>query len=244
MAYIIFKIQSNYICIMKNSLILIALLIFSVSGISQTIKGFYVSTALKGVGDDTELSDYAKKADVYAYTYSNKKSLLELVSKGSVKIDTITVKNEKYDITSESVRTSVKADNVIFRKDFLNNVLESYSVINKEEIYIKDKLPVYGWAIQPETKLIEGFTCKKATASIISFGSRLELTAWFCEDIPVNDGPLLYGGLPGLIFEISSKTFIISFKNIEADNSKITKIKDITTTVKPVTIKELESKWQ
>lgn len=55
------------------------------------------------------------------------------------------------------------------------------------------------WIISNETKKVENYTLQKATTR---FGGR-DWTAWFCKDIPFNEGPFKLRGLPGLIFELS-----------------------------------------
>ncbi|MCW1962780.1 GLPGLI family protein [Chryseobacterium viscerum] len=62
------------------------------------------------------------------------------------------------------------------------------------------------WTISNETKKVENYTLQKATTR---FGGR-NWTAWFCKDIPFNEGPFKFRGLPGLIFELSDtkKNFI------------------------------------
>lgn len=62
------------------------------------------------------------------------------------------------------------------------------------------------WIISNETKKVENYTLQKATTR---FGGR-NWTAWFCKDIPFNEGPFKLRGLPGLIFELSDtkKNFI------------------------------------
>lgn len=54
------------------------------------------------------------------------------------------------------------------------------------------------WQLLKETKKIQGYTCKKA--SIVRNGRKF--TAWFTLDIPLNAGPILLNGLPGLIIEL------------------------------------------
>jgi GLPGLI family protein len=62
------------------------------------------------------------------------------------------------------------------------------------------------WSISDETKKLENYTLQKATTQ---FGGR-NWIAWFCKDIPFNEGPFKLRGLPGLIFELSDtkKNFI------------------------------------
>lgn len=62
------------------------------------------------------------------------------------------------------------------------------------------------WTISNETKTVQGYKLQKATTT---FGGR-NWTAWFSKDIPFNEGPFKFRGLPGLIFEIqdSNNNFI------------------------------------
>lgn len=62
------------------------------------------------------------------------------------------------------------------------------------------------WKVSDEIKKVENYTLQKATTT---FGGR-NWTAWFCKDIPFNEGPFKLRGLPGLIFELSDtkKNFI------------------------------------
>ncbi|MGZ5198092.1 MAG: GLPGLI family protein [Kaistella sp.] len=58
------------------------------------------------------------------------------------------------------------------------------------------------WKIAPEKKQIGEFKVQKATTD---FAGR-NWTAWFTADVPIQDGPYKFSGLPGLIVEISDQT--------------------------------------
>lgn len=51
------------------------------------------------------------------------------------------------------------------------------------------------WKLLPDTRMVQGYKCQKA---ISRFRGR-NYIAWFTNEIPVNDGPYKFGGLPGLI---------------------------------------------
>lgn len=58
------------------------------------------------------------------------------------------------------------------------------------------------WKILPEKQKVGEYNAQKATTR---FGGR-EWTAWFSTDLPFQDGPYKFYGLPGLIVKIEDKT--------------------------------------
>lgn len=88
---------------------------------------------------------------------------------------------------------------------------------------VKDNLPKLDWQMAGESKKIGKYTVFKATAtrtvkrpnmaalfnrSAENIGKEyiekeIQITAWYSPDIPINQGPASYWGLPGLILEIS-----------------------------------------
>jgi GLPGLI family protein len=129
-----------------------------------------------------------------------------------------------------------------------------------KQFLIKDDLQKLDWELGSETKTIGQYTCFKATAvkpmsgfDFSNFGRRppedgekkenkeeevtpkeMVVTAWYTPQIPVNQGPDTYWGLPGLILEISAdKTTILCSKIVlnpsEKDEIKIpSKGKEVT----------------
>ncbi len=77
---------------------------------------------------------------------------------------------------------------------------------------------VLDWKILPEKEKIGNWETQKATTE---FGGR-KWTAWFCEEIPLSDGPYKFKGLPGLIVKIS-----------DADNSHVMELKGSTKFASP-----------
>lgn len=80
------------------------------------------------------------------------------------------------------------------------NSFDNENFINiKNGYYTFKTTDKINWTIADETKKVENYTLQKATTK---FGGR-NWTAWFCKDIPFNEGPFKFRGLPGLIFELS-----------------------------------------
>lgn len=65
---------------------------------------------------------------------------------------------------------------------------------------VEDRKP--DWKISSEKKKLGTFSVQKATAD---FAGR-KWTAWFTTDVPIQDGPYKFSGLPGLIVEVADQT--------------------------------------
>ncbi|SFI16439.1 GLPGLI family protein [Halpernia frigidisoli] len=95
------------------------------------------------------------------------------------------------------------------------------------------------WEIQKSSKIINNYNC---TAAKLFYGGRI-WEAWFTNDIPIQDGPFLFQGLPGLILQISSDDgdYFISSKSILKKKSTFelpSKIVTIKTLNKLIDIKK------
>lgn len=71
------------------------------------------------------------------------------------------------------------------------------------------------WAIHAEKTTISQYACQKAT---VSYGGR-SWTAWFTAEIPLQEGPYVFHGLPGLIVKISDDTASYDFTLVQVKTS-------------------------
>ena len=71
--------------------------------------------------------------------------------------------------------------------------------IDKTEYRYTDELNAQEWQLKTDTITILGYLCYKA---VCEWRGR-EYEAWYTSDIPVSDGPMKFGGLPGLIMKLS-----------------------------------------
>ncbi len=60
------------------------------------------------------------------------------------------------------------------------------------------------WQLTQETKKIAGYLCYKATTVVKLNKKTINITAWYCPQIPVSFGPKDYNGLPGLVLEVQN----------------------------------------
>lgn len=81
-------------------------------------------------------------------------------------------------------------------KDFKKQSLDYTESMVTNYIYTEE-LPTFDWHFSEEKKQIGNYECQKATCRYM--GRCYEV--WFTPDIPINDGPWKFHGLPGLILE-------------------------------------------
>ncbi|SNR17333.1 GLPGLI family protein [Tenacibaculum jejuense] len=119
--------------------------------------------------------------------------------------------------------------------------------VNKTEVFskeflIKDKLSDAAWEMSGETKKIGKYTCYKATRTreeeqishIMTDGETEEkkqmvtvnTVAWYTPEIPVNNGPDMFWGLPGLILEVHEGKRTIVCTEIVLNPAEKVKIKE------------------
>ncbi|MGV4415161.1 GLPGLI family protein [Chryseobacterium sp. T1] len=138
--------------------------------------------------------------------------------------------NIKYD----SVRTSFNHLNVIGAKEMnqLSPFLANWKPIllrdlNQNTLTIQDRVrdtyqykeeqPVFNWKLEQDIKVILGYTCHKASTV---FRGR-KYVAWYANDLPINNGPYLFNGLPGLILEIEDTKDNYHFTAIALDKKAL-----------------------
>ena len=107
----------------------------------------------------------------------------------------------------------------IIKKLADNEVKKSIQTMYSEifSVKINEKL---NWEIFPEKSKIGTFEVQKAT---VNYGGR-NWIAWFASEIPIQDGPYIFHGLPGLIIKISDNenNYIFSLTEIKASEGDIT----------------------
>ncbi len=182
------------------------LLISTFSLFSQSIKALYLHKFLSNKKDS--IFSFEVNTFSYGYTYSNKKSIYKLIDAKIKKKDSLLNDKGYYDTyLFETVSINEKYKELI-KKIFL----QEYTLYDNN-FSIKDNLQNLDWELYNDEQVIKGFKCKKA----ISTKEKSRITAWYCEDIPINDGPDRFYGLPGFILKVEIGEFSI----IEIDQFKL-----------------------
>lgn len=125
-----------------------------------------------------------------------------------------------------------------FYKDLKSRTITSTEKIITDRFNVLDSLDIFNWEIQDsDTKLYLGYTCKKAR---LNYRGR-EYFAYFTSDIPIQNGPFKFHGLPGLILYIETigkgLTFKIEVTKLQITNKDI-KIQNPFTNKKIITWKD------
>ena len=111
-------------------------------------------------------------------------------------------------------------DRVVVYKNYPKGKMTVLDRINSKQYEYIDKLNSQNWEIQADTMTILGYTCQKAVTEWR--GRRYE--AWFAAEIPINEGPMKFGGLPGLIFKLNDVDKEYNYE-IEGIEKKVLPIK-------------------
>lgn len=110
-----------------------------------------------------------------------------------------------FDATSSIFQDEITTANTSI---YYKNTNTRLFVVNKKltgkDYLISGPLIQFDWKIETEIKIILGYKCTKATAQ------NGQITAWFSSEIPGNQGPEIYSGLPGLILEVGLEKKLIS----------------------------------
>ena len=151
------------------------------------------STKIDDVKTEMMFLDTTKDGSkYYSYTVFNSDSIMkvdlekQLAATGSI--------NVKSDMQKGSVRYSVTKTYPDYKINLHRRLgMDAYNISDDRKI---------NWKILPEKEKIGEWNAQKAEAD---FAGR-HWIAWFSTDIPIQDGPYKFRGLPGLIVKIEDKT--------------------------------------
>ena len=203
---------------------------------AQDFQGMVIyqsKTKLTGLFDSPQIPDEMKKIIEERRKINSEKTFIMHFDKTS----SIYEQQEKLDLpvpggSGMRIMPSIN-DNGRHYKNIRENIIIEERDFMGKEFLIKDSLPKLNWKIENETKQRGNYTCFKAIAINVSnnegnkkakstnfmddlgMSKEITITAWYTPEIPVNQGPENYWGLPGLILEVNDgKTIVLCSKII------------------------------
>ena len=186
--------QSFYLKTMKNLTLLF--LFLSVFAHAQTNRFFY---EYKYIPDSTDKADVKKEMMLLdidkngSQYYSRDKFVADSISKADLE------KQLKSSPGNISINRRERPGQVSFKvtKQYPDFKTYLFRNISTDQYKVSEnKKPE--WKILPDKEKVGEYNAQKA---ITNFGGR-QWTAWFSTDIPFQDGPYKFYGLPGLIVKI------------------------------------------
>lgn len=190
----------------KHNLILLILLCITNFFYSQNFKIYYLMKY-----KEDSLSNEVLQKNMVLLTSKNAAKFISSEQFASDSLAIEDIKNGK--------RYTVNFDyEFMARVDTQNLNAKKYKFVARDLYEVTLPLDKFDWKIENETKKIGEYSCQKAT--LIYCGRYWE--AWFTKEIPLNFGPYIFRGLPGLILNLKDKKdnfeFIFSgIKKSEAD---------------------------
>lgn len=135
------------------------------------------------------------------------------------------------DLNSKTSRMAkiLAGDSQYFRDSKKEKIIRSAEYMGKKFNisleYYKD------WTLIDEIKIINGYKCYKAIVERRANDNaekKINITAWYCPEIPIAFGPKDYGGLPGLILELQENMMSYFVSRIQIDKNLKIQIEQIS----------------
>ncbi|MCP1251470.1 MULTISPECIES: GLPGLI family protein [Elizabethkingia] len=96
-----------------------------------------------------------------------------------------------------------------------SNIYEEYDLLENSAFKLRSE-DSQTWKLSDDKKVIKNLTLQKATST---WGGR-NWTAWFSADLPFQEGPYRFHGLPGLIVELYDEQNDYHFNLVRTENLK------------------------
>ncbi len=90
-----------------------------------------------------------------------------------------------------------------------------YKQVLSSDLKYEDQVPSIKWQLNDSTKTICEYECKQAVGSV--YGRTW--TVWYSIELPLNYGPYILNGLPGLIMAARDSEGLFDFKAVGVENA-------------------------
>lgn len=208
---------------MKNNITLLFIL-FTLSGFSQQ-SGEIIYSELVNTKPDmakAEEQGWSQWAEMVPETMTFKKLLIYNDSISMYSNIKEEVDPNEPNMVKRMARRFSNSNSQTYRNTPTEIYIEQKDFMGKSFL-IEGKAKETKWKMTGKMKIIMSYPCLKAVYS----DSTETLEAWFTTEIPVSVGPENYGGLPGMILEITSKknkktltAIAIDFKKLDEEALK------------------------
>lgn len=191
--------------ILQNNSLIIASFKYKVS---------YVKEGIKIIDDVCQLD--VSKNQSYFYSVGKQQQIESI----GLKLARARSTGQELNFESDEIKTNLYQFNTI--KEYGKKLAIVTERIGGQNLgYVKDSLNNNDWTIHNDKIKIGNLVCQKAT----KIKNKITVTAWFCKDIPLKEGPFFYYGLPGLIVKANSslgwQANLISMNNIKNSKAEI-----------------------
>lgn len=203
--------------------ITLLLIFFSFNCFCQTVSVNYIEKRTFSMERLEQISDFEKsvvlRKKYFTLINSDGVSLYKFISRDAM--DSVKTSDVKVDVNGNRNITNTyygdKSEKIsdFYFKDFSNSTIIFKMLNGNKNFDGKDSIIDYNWSITDEVQQLNGYNCKKAKCKV----GNTDYIAWFTEDIPINDGPNKFNGLPGLIVYVSNPYFEYYATKIVVDNN-------------------------
>lgn len=124
--------------------------------------------------------------------------------------------NYNFDFTSAMKENGISSggDKKEVYKNYPQGKITVTDNLLRDHYLYEEDMNEFSWTILPETKEILSYQCQKAETD---FRGR-HYEAWFAVELPINDGPWKFNGLPGLILSLKDSENHYSYEAIGLEN--------------------------
>ncbi len=161
---------------------------------------------------EDSLSEILTKKNMVLLTTEN---ITKFISSEQLLNDSLNIENEEKEASHP-----IKYDyDFMAIKDMKSQKIQRFKLINRDLYEITTPTSHFDWKIENETKKIGEYSCQKAN---LYYCGR-HWIAWFTKDIPINAGPYVFEGLPGLILSLedTKSNFTFTFAGVQKSNYKM-----------------------
>lgn len=159
------------------------------------------------------------ESEIMALDVSDKFS--KFYSYDNFKFDSISKSNINKEISDSNLKLKKSKNSSIVIKDYPEFSVLMISRIGQIKYNVKDDRTLK-WKILPENDVLGNFKIQNAETE---FAGR-KWTAWFTTEIPIQEGPYKFKGLPGLILKVYDSTNSHIFTLVGIQKLKIVASKD------------------